>query len=170
MPPVPRSRPRAPALLLPLHLWLQLADFGFSKDPKQQSEAKTRVGTPAYLAPEVIAAQPGRSYNAEVRLGGCVRGRRGANSGSRGSVAPTGPLAFAAGRLSHTRHGLCHRLRPFMRTVEARTCHSRAWPAAGVGPACDSSALRCADPRCRPPAALPPCSVSTSGRAACCCM
>lgn len=45
----------------------QLADFGFSKDPKQQSEAKTRVGTPAYLAPEVIAAQPGKSYNAEVR-------------------------------------------------------------------------------------------------------
>ena len=49
---------------------LQLADFGFSKDPKQQSEAKTRVGTPAYLAPEVIAAQPGKSYNAEVRWGG----------------------------------------------------------------------------------------------------
>lgn len=47
-------------------LALQLADFGFSKDPKQQSEAKTRVGTPAYLAPEVIAAQPGKSYNAEV--------------------------------------------------------------------------------------------------------
>jgi len=46
----------------------QLADFGFSKDPKQQSEAKTRVGTPAYLAPEVIAAQPGRSYDAQVRL------------------------------------------------------------------------------------------------------
>ncbi|KAL4425749.1 hypothetical protein ABPG75_009765 [Micractinium tetrahymenae] len=44
---------------------IKLADFGFSKDPKQQSEAKTRVGTPAYLAPEVIAAQPGKSYNAE---------------------------------------------------------------------------------------------------------
>lgn len=25
------------------------------------------MGTPAYLAPEVIAAQPGKSYNAEVR-------------------------------------------------------------------------------------------------------
>lgn len=45
---------------------VQLADFGFSKDPKQQSEAKTRVGTPAYLAPEVIAAQPGKSYDAQV--------------------------------------------------------------------------------------------------------
>lgn len=46
---------------------LQLADFGFSKDRQQQSEAKTRVGTPAYLAPEVIAAQPGKSYDAQVR-------------------------------------------------------------------------------------------------------
>ncbi|EFN57457.1 hypothetical protein CHLNCDRAFT_142950 [Chlorella variabilis] len=44
---------------------IKLADFGFSKDPKQQSEAKTRVGTPAYLAPEVIAAQPGKSYDAQ---------------------------------------------------------------------------------------------------------
>jgi serine/threonine-protein kinase SRK2 len=51
---------------------VQLADFGFSKDPKQQSEAKTRVGTPAYLAPEVIAAQPGKSYDAQVRMQSCV--------------------------------------------------------------------------------------------------
>lgn len=54
-------------MLLRVAICLQLADFGFSKDPKQQSEAKTRVGTPAYLAPEVIAAQPGRSYDAQVR-------------------------------------------------------------------------------------------------------
>ena len=45
---------------------LQLADFGFSKDARQQSEAKTRVGTPAYLAPEVLQAQPGRTYDAQV--------------------------------------------------------------------------------------------------------
>ena len=48
---------------------MQLADFGFSKDARQQSEAKTRVGTPAYLAPEVLQAQAGKTYDAQVSAG-----------------------------------------------------------------------------------------------------
>ena len=66
-----------------MHDCLQLADFGFSKDPKQQSEAKTRVGTPAYLAPEVIAAQPGRSYDAQV---GRVEGQATESTTSQAST------------------------------------------------------------------------------------
>lgn len=46
---------------------LQLADFGFSKDANQHSAPTSRVGTPAYLAPEVITNQPGQVYDGQVR-------------------------------------------------------------------------------------------------------
>ncbi len=46
---------------------LQLADFGFSKDANQHSAPTSRVGTPAYLAPEVITNQPGQVYDGKVR-------------------------------------------------------------------------------------------------------
>ncbi|KAL6778757.1 hypothetical protein ACKKBF_B04765 [Auxenochlorella protothecoides x Auxenochlorella symbiontica] len=41
---------------------IKLADFGFSKDD-QQSAPTSRVGTPAYLAPEVIVSKPGTHYD-----------------------------------------------------------------------------------------------------------
>ncbi|KAK2078419.1 hypothetical protein QBZ16_003259 [Prototheca wickerhamii] len=41
---------------------IKLADFGFSKD-EQQSAPTSRVGTPAYLAPEVIVSKPGTWYD-----------------------------------------------------------------------------------------------------------
>ncbi|KAL4425747.1 hypothetical protein ABPG75_009763 [Micractinium tetrahymenae] len=44
---------------------IKLADFGFSKDANQHSAPTSRVGTPAYLAPEVVTNEPGKSYNAE---------------------------------------------------------------------------------------------------------
>ena len=48
-------------------MWLlQLADFGFSKDANQHSAPTSRVGTPAYLAPEVISNQPGQVYDGQV--------------------------------------------------------------------------------------------------------
>ena len=47
----------------------QLADFGFSKDANQHSAPTSRVGTPAYLAPEVISNQPGQVYDGQVRPG-----------------------------------------------------------------------------------------------------
>lgn len=34
---------------------LKICDFGYSKDMKYQSAPASRVGTPAYLAPEVIS-------------------------------------------------------------------------------------------------------------------
>jgi serine/threonine protein kinase len=46
---------------------MQLADFGFSKDANQHSAPTSRVGTPAYLAPEVISNQPGQVYDGQVR-------------------------------------------------------------------------------------------------------
>ena len=46
---------------------VQLCDFGFSKDQNNQSAPTSRVGTPAYLAPEVITSQPGQAYDAKVR-------------------------------------------------------------------------------------------------------
>eukprot|EP00887_Chlorella_sp_A99_P008023 scaffold12.g8023.t1 len=42
---------------------LKLADFGFSKDSNAQSAPTTRLGTPAYLAPEVVANPPGAAYD-----------------------------------------------------------------------------------------------------------
>ena len=52
---------------------VKLADFGFSKDENYQSAPGSRVGTPAYLAPEVIANVHGQSYDAKVRWQrGCV--------------------------------------------------------------------------------------------------
>ncbi|KAI7844334.1 hypothetical protein COHA_002132 [Chlorella ohadii] len=42
---------------------IKLADFGFSKDANQHSAPTSRVGTPAYLAPEVITNQPGQVYD-----------------------------------------------------------------------------------------------------------
>ena len=45
---------------------LQLADFGFSKDADQHSAPNSRVGTPAYLAPEVARLGPGQKYDGQV--------------------------------------------------------------------------------------------------------
>ena len=42
---------------------IKLADFGFSKDANMQSAATTRLGTPAYLAPEVLSNSPGQTYD-----------------------------------------------------------------------------------------------------------
>lgn len=58
----------------------------FSKDENFQSAPGSRVGTPAYLAPEVISNAPGQSYDAKVGCGAgwvrragawgmCVKGR-----------------------------------------------------------------------------------------------
>ncbi|KAL4855058.1 Serine/threonine-protein kinase SRK2A [Chlorella vulgaris] len=43
---------------------IKLADFGLSKDHDMHSAPTSRVGTPAYLAPEVINNRPGRPYDA----------------------------------------------------------------------------------------------------------
>ena len=45
---------------------VKLADFGFSKDENYQSAPGSRVGTPAYLAPEVISNVEGQHYDAKV--------------------------------------------------------------------------------------------------------
>ena len=42
---------------------LKICDFGYSKDEKYQSAPASRVGTPAYLAPEVILNKKGETYN-----------------------------------------------------------------------------------------------------------
>ncbi|KAL4418722.1 hypothetical protein ABPG77_008593 [Micractinium sp. CCAP 211/92] len=44
---------------------IKLADFGFSKDSNAHSAPTSRVGTPAYLAPEVVSNQPGRVYDGQ---------------------------------------------------------------------------------------------------------
>lgn len=44
---------------------MQLADFGLSKDADTQSAATSRVGTPAYLAPEVLNTRPGVTYDGQ---------------------------------------------------------------------------------------------------------
>jgi serine/threonine-protein kinase SRK2 len=50
--PGPNSRPL-----------VKLCDFGFSKDSNYHSAPGSRVGTPAYLAPEVIVAAEGTRYD-----------------------------------------------------------------------------------------------------------
>ncbi|KAH7617255.1 putative Serine/threonine-protein kinase SRK2C [Nannochloris sp. 'desiccata'] len=47
---------------------VKLADFGYSKDESMQSLANTRLGTPAYTAPEIFRIQPGgrQSYDAKA--------------------------------------------------------------------------------------------------------
>lgn len=42
---------------------VKLCDFGFSKDANYHSAPGSRVGTPAYLAPEVISAGSGAKYD-----------------------------------------------------------------------------------------------------------
>ena len=42
---------------------VKLCDFGFSKDSNYHSAPTSRVGTPAYLAPEVIKAGEGAKYS-----------------------------------------------------------------------------------------------------------
>ena len=54
-----------PSSLLPSSF--QLADFGFSKDHDMHSAPTSRVGTPAYLAPEVINSRPGQAYDSQVQ-------------------------------------------------------------------------------------------------------
>ena len=42
---------------------IKICDFGYSKHEKFQSAPGSRVGTPAYLAPEVITAKDGATYD-----------------------------------------------------------------------------------------------------------
>lgn len=45
---------------------VKLCDFGFSKDANYHSAPGSRVGTPAYLAPEVISAGGGSKYDGKM--------------------------------------------------------------------------------------------------------
>lgn len=45
---------------------LKLCDFGYSKNAATQSAPRSLVGTPAYLAPEVIGSIKGKSYSGEA--------------------------------------------------------------------------------------------------------
>lgn len=48
---------------------VKLCDFGYSKHEVAQSAPGSRVGTPAYLAPEVVLATEGQTYDGKV----CMR-------------------------------------------------------------------------------------------------
>ncbi|GAX81597.1 hypothetical protein CEUSTIGMA_g9025.t1 [Chlamydomonas eustigma] len=45
---------------------VKLCDFGYSKHEKYQSAPGSRVGTPAYLAPEVILTTKGKTYDGKT--------------------------------------------------------------------------------------------------------
>ena len=45
---------------------VKICDFGYSKHEKFQSAPGSRVGTPAYLAPEVILTTKGKTYDGKV--------------------------------------------------------------------------------------------------------
>ncbi|KAL4521907.1 hypothetical protein Ndes2437B_g07672 [Nannochloris sp. 'desiccata'] len=45
---------------------IKICDFGYSKHEKFQSAPGSRVGTPAYLAPEVIMTTKGKTYDGKV--------------------------------------------------------------------------------------------------------
>ena len=77
-PPIPASWPPK----------LQLADFGFSKDANQHSAPNSRVGTPAYLAPEVVKLQLGQKYDGQVRRLWLSRLLSSAGLASGGAAAP----------------------------------------------------------------------------------
>ena len=47
---------------------VKICDFGYSKHEKFQSAPGSRVGTPAYLAPEVIMTKQGSTYDGKVDL------------------------------------------------------------------------------------------------------
>ena len=68
-PPCPRS------LLSANPSNCQICDFGYSKHEKYQSAPGSRVGTPAYLAPEVIMTTKGKTYDGKVRGGIWMWGR-----------------------------------------------------------------------------------------------
>lgn len=46
---------------------VKICDFGYSKHEKFQSAPGSRVGTPAYLAPEVIMTKQGSTYDGKVQ-------------------------------------------------------------------------------------------------------
>ena len=58
---------------------IKICDFGYSKHEKYQSAPGSRVGTPAYLAPEVIMTTKGKTYDGKVR-----QEREGAEGGGGG--------------------------------------------------------------------------------------
>lgn len=45
---------------------IKICDFGYSKHEKYQSAPGSRVGTPAYLAPEVIMTTKGKTYDGKI--------------------------------------------------------------------------------------------------------
>ena len=49
---------------------IKLCDFGYSKHETHQSAPGSRVGTPAYLAPEVVLTTHGGTYDGKVRIEG----------------------------------------------------------------------------------------------------
>ena len=52
---------------------IKICDFGYSKRPEvEQSQCKSIVGTPAYLAPEVLANKPYRGSAVDVWSAGVL--------------------------------------------------------------------------------------------------
>ena len=67
---------------------IKICDFGYSKHEKFQSEPGSRVGTPAYLAPEVILTTRGKTYDGKVcPLALCMPKKRSANCSSLGKCS-----------------------------------------------------------------------------------
>ena len=65
---------------------VKLCDFGYSKHEKFQSAPGSRVGTPAYLAPEVILTTKGKTYDGKVRGGGTVSACQGGHERTQRAV------------------------------------------------------------------------------------
>ena len=106
---------------------IKLADFGFSKDANMQSAPTTRLGTPAYLAPE-------------VGLGPCACGgplAPVADGGWRRAKA-TKPTPAAAQTTGHHQPTRRHLRRHQSRHLELRRLpvhdgHGGGWPRQGQG-------------------------------------
>ena len=88
----------------------QICDFGYSKHEKYQSAPGSRVGTPAYLAPEVIMTTKGKTYDGKVCWGVWWWGWR-VQGGVCSNQPPLLGARFAVGS-PRGQHSVHHRLCP----------------------------------------------------------
>lgn len=135
----------------------QICDFGYSKHEKYQSAPGSRVGTPAYLAPEVIMTTKGKTYDGKVGSSQHL-GARACNSLPKGGGCSQAGLGqhtgcwiekdreLIPGRLMGAPCGcVCMTLREPKVAVKVAVCCSGVSPAATA--ACDQVALAPATPQ-----------------------
>jgi len=129
---------------------IKLCDFGYSKHEKLQSAPGSRVGTPAYLAPEVISTLKGDTYDGKIAdIWSCGVMLYVMLTGSypferQGDKTSASKLQLMIARILKVDYKVC------VVRMRSLCCIRTASNSRALGAARMPSADACSQPRCKP--------------------